>query len=171
MPLNLFIVLEKGGQGDGGNPEWCELSLSKVVTKTKKEEVQTGALLVQKRARDGLPRDPCVSRTASVIGVSGTLPVSWVRRPHLPETNTSLGRCWSCFLMGVDSLTVFSNSAIGRIAGRARRVCLLFRRGVEGSLGIPLRGRPVGRNFVGRGGRGRETITLPQGRGCPVRRH
>ena len=40
-------------------------------------------------------------------------------------------------LFSVDSPTVLPNSAILRIAGRARRVCLLCRRGGEGSLGIP----------------------------------
>ena len=45
-------------------------------------------------------------------------------------------------LFSVDSPTVLPNSAILRIAGRARRVCLLCRRGGEGSLGIPLRMRP-----------------------------
>ena len=56
--------------------EWCKLGCSWFT-----------------RVRDGLPRDPCTSRTASVTGVSGTLPDSWVRGPHPLGTDTPLGRC------------------------------------------------------------------------------
>ena len=62
----------------------------------KRGEVQIGTLLVQGA------RDPRISRTASVTGDSGTLPI------------------------------VFSDGATSRIAGRARRVCLFKSSGRRG---------------------------------------